>query len=150
MANVLDLFRLNNRRALVTGGAKGLGFVMATALAEAGADVAITSRTLADARNAAEGIASSTGRKVIGLSADMLGAADIDRLVEESQSSLGPVDILINNAGINIRGPASQLSEADWDTVIDTNLKAPFLLSRALGPAMAERGSGRIMLTRSL
>jgi NAD(P)-dependent dehydrogenase (short-subunit alcohol dehydrogenase family) len=145
MPNVMELFRLSGRRALVTGGAKGLGLVMATALAEAGADVAITSRALADARGAADQIASATGRKVIGLAADVLHAPAIDRLAQDVQVALGSVDILINNAGINIRGLADQLSESDWDTVIDTNLKAPFLLSRALGPAMAERGWGRII-----
>src|SRR5688500_5344147 len=120
MANVLDLFRLNNRRALVTGGAKGLGLVMATALAEAGADVAITSRAIGDAQSAAERTASSTGRHVIGLSADVLDPGGIDRLAAEAQAQLGPIDILINNAGINIRGPAEKLSESDWDAVLDT------------------------------
>jgi NAD(P)-dependent dehydrogenase (short-subunit alcohol dehydrogenase family) len=61
------------------------------------------------------------------------------------ERTLGPVDILVNNAGVNIRGASADLAEADWDAVIDTNLKAPFLISRALGPSMAARGWGRII-----
>jgi len=145
MSTVLDHFKLTNRRALVTGGARGLGRVMADALAEAGADVAITSRTLASARDAAAEIALATGRKVVGLDADVSRASDITRLVDQADEALGGIDILVNNAGVNIRGASDALAEADWDTVIDTNLKGPFLCARAFGPRMAARGWGRIV-----
>jgi NAD(P)-dependent dehydrogenase (short-subunit alcohol dehydrogenase family) len=143
--NVLDLFRLTNKRALITGGSKGLGKVMAIALAQAGADIAICSRTPADCRAAADEIASVTGRRTCIVTADVTVDADVQRLVDHVERDLGPIDILINNAGINIRGAAGELSESDWDAVIDTNLKGPFLCARRVGPAMAKRGWGRII-----
>jgi NAD(P)-dependent dehydrogenase (short-subunit alcohol dehydrogenase family) len=142
---VLDRFRLNDRRALVTGGSKGLGKVMATALAEAGADVAIAARNEAEATAAAVEIASATSRVVRAFSADVSRAEDVDRLVEGAESALGPIDILVNNAGNNIRGAAHELAESDWDTVLDLNLKSPFMLARRLAPKMAERNWGRII-----
>ena len=142
---VFDLFRLDGRRALVTGGAKGLGQVIATALAEAGADVAIASRTLADCEKTADHIRSSTGRRAFAIAADVTQAAEVKKLAASIEKELGAIDILVNNAGINIRGAAEELSEADWDAVIATNLKAPFLCSQAFGPDMSKRGWGRII-----
>jgi NAD(P)-dependent dehydrogenase (short-subunit alcohol dehydrogenase family) len=143
--SVLDLFRLDGRVALVTGGARGLGRTMAVALAQAGADVAITGRTAATAEEAARAIADETGRRCRAFAADVTQAADIDRLVSEVGAEFERIDVLINNAGTNIRGSIDQLSEADWDTVIDTNLKGPFLCSRAIGPMMVKRGWGRVI-----
>jgi NAD(P)-dependent dehydrogenase (short-subunit alcohol dehydrogenase family) len=142
---VLDTFRLDGRRALVTGGGKGLGLVIARALAEAGADVAVASRSLPDCRSAADQIAASTGRRTAAFAADLSSSSAIAPLLADVERTLGPVDILVNNAGVNIRGASADLAEADWDAVIDTNLKAPFLISRALGPSMAARGWGRII-----
>jgi NAD(P)-dependent dehydrogenase (short-subunit alcohol dehydrogenase family) len=142
---ILQNFRLDGKIALVTGGARGLGQAMATALAEAGADVALAGRSLETAAAAANGIASATGRRAKAFAADVTLQADIDRLVGEVESALGPIDILINNAGVNIRGPITQLTEADWDTVVDTNLKGPFLCARAVGPRMVSRGWGRVI-----
>jgi NAD(P)-dependent dehydrogenase (short-subunit alcohol dehydrogenase family) len=143
--SVLDQFILTNRRALVTGGARGLGRVMAEALAQAGADVVITSRSADSAVAAASDVAASTGRKVVGLAADVAIASDITRLADDAERALGPIDILVNNAGINIRGASETLTEADWDTVLDINVKGPFLCARLLGPRMAARGWGRII-----
>ncbi|QQS45833.1 MAG: 3-oxoacyl-ACP reductase FabG [Acidobacteriota bacterium] len=143
--SIFDFFRLNGRRALVTGGSKGLGLVMAEALAEAGADVAINSRNLADCHDAAERIATATGRRVIGVRGDVAKSSDVAAMKSEIERSLGTIDILINNAGINIRGPIDELTEADWDAVMDVNLKGPFLCSKAFGPEMCERGWGRII-----
>jgi NAD(P)-dependent dehydrogenase (short-subunit alcohol dehydrogenase family) len=145
VVSVLDRFRLDNRIALVTGGARGLGRVMAQALAEAGADVVVTSRDANSGRAAAREIAESTGRRITGLTADVASQADVERLSRDAAAALGPIDILVNNAGINIRGAVAELSEADWDAVMDTNLKGPFLCSRAFGPAMAGRGWGRVI-----
>ena len=142
---VLDLFHLEGRRALITGGGRGLGRVIAQALAEAGADVALASRTLATCEEAAGEIAKATGRRARAFAADVAKSADVQRLVAEVEDALGPIDILVNNAGINIRGAAEELAEADWDTVIDTNLKAPFLCSRVVGPKMRDRGWGRVI-----
>ena len=142
---VLDQFRLDGRRALVTGGGRGLGRVIAQALAEAGADVAVASRTLDVCQEAAREIAAATGRRALAFAADVTVAATVERLVRRGGGGLGPIDILVNNAGVNIRGAAEELSEADWDAVIDTNLKAPFLCARAVGAAMCARGWGRVI-----
>lgn len=143
--SVLNQFRLDGRRALVTGGARGLGRVMAQALAEAGADVAITSRSADGVAAEADAIAAATGRLVRGHVSDVQHGDAVARLADEVEATLGPIDILVNNAGINVRGPVDQLSEADWDAVIDTNLKGPFLCARAFGPRMAARGWGRVI-----
>jgi NAD(P)-dependent dehydrogenase (short-subunit alcohol dehydrogenase family) len=142
---VARLFRLDGRRALVTGGAKGLGNTIALALAEQGADVVIASRTVADCQKAAEEIAAATGQKTAAFGVDVSQAAEIDKLAREVEKAFGPIDILVNNAGINIRGASEELSEADWDAVIDTNLKAPFLCARAFAPGMCRRGWGRVI-----
>jgi len=142
---VLDSFRLDGKVALVTGGARGLGLTMATALAEAGADVALSGRSIGPGEKAAEGITAATGRRARAFAADVTSADDVARLTSEVESALGPIDILINNAGVNIRGTVGELSEADWDSVIDTNLKGPFLCARAIGPGMVKRGWGRVV-----
>lgn len=118
---------------------------MATALAEAGADVALSGRSIEPCREAASIIERSTGRRVQAFAANVTIAADVERLVSEVEGAIGRIDILVNNAGINIRGPSDQLSEADWDAVVDTNLKGPFLCARAIGPGMARRGWGRVI-----
>jgi NAD(P)-dependent dehydrogenase (short-subunit alcohol dehydrogenase family) len=144
--SVLDRFRLDGRRALVTGGARGLGRVMAEALAEAGADVSIASRTRDACQAAADEIARATGRRTAAFAVDLAGSGpDVARFAAEVEGSFGPVDILVNNAGVNVRGASDELAEADWDAVIATNLKGPFLLARALGPRMCERGWGRVI-----
>jgi NAD(P)-dependent dehydrogenase (short-subunit alcohol dehydrogenase family) len=142
---VLDSFRLDGKVALITGGSKGLGLTMATALAEAGADVALSGRTIATCDESATRIASATGRRAKGFAADVTSSADIERLVKSIEDSLGPIDILINNAGVNIRGTVDQLPESDWDAVIDTNLKGPFLVAKVVGPGMVKRGWGRVV-----
>jgi len=148
--NILDSFRLDGRRALVTGGGRGLGRMIATTLAQAGADVAITSRTAGSADAAAAEIASATGRRVQAFALDVTVPDDIPRTVADVEAALGPIDILINNAGLNIRGPIQKLSEADWDAVVDTNLKGPFLVTRAVGPGMVARGWGRVVNLASI
>ncbi len=142
---VLDQFRLVGRRALVTGGGRGLGRVIAQALAEAGADVAVAGRTPDVCQQAAREIAAATGRRALAFAADVSVAAEVERLVRDVESGLGPIDVLVNNAGVNIRGVVEELGESDWDVVVDTNLKAPFLCTRAVGPGMRERGWGRVI-----
>jgi len=142
---VLDQFKLDGRKALITGAARGLGKVMALALAQAGADVVIVSRTLSECQATAGEIAKETGRKAHAIAADVARAGEVAGLFAAAQAAVGPIDILINNAGINIRGPAPKLTEAEWDAVVDINLKAPFLCAREVMPGMIERGWGRII-----
>jgi len=148
--SVLDRFTLNGKTALVTGGARGLGKTMATALAEAGADIALAGRSRESCETAAKEIAAATGRTVHAFAADVTIAADVERLHGEVTSACGAVDILINNAGTNIRGTLDQLSEADWDTVVDTNLKGPFLCTKAFAPGMIKKGWGRVVNLASI
>ena len=143
--NVLDSFRLGNKTALVTGGSKGLGRVIATALAQAGANVAIVSRTELEGQKTASEIADATGRKIVSHVADVTDGKQVARMIEYAQSELGPIDILVNNAGANTRGLAQELSEEDFDAIVAINLKSPFLCSRILGPQMCERGWGRVI-----
>ena len=122
-----------------------MGRTMAAALAEAGADIALAGRSKETCQDAAGGIASGTGRKVGAFAADVTKIDEVERLANDVEREFGKIDILVNNAGINIRGPIQQLTEADWDAVIDTNLKGPFLCARAIGPRMVSRGWGRVI-----
>jgi NAD(P)-dependent dehydrogenase (short-subunit alcohol dehydrogenase family) len=141
MQNVFDLFRLDGKSALVTGGSKGLGRVMATTLAQAGAKVIITSRTESEVRQTAKEIAAETKQDVQGFVAEVTNAASLAALAGQ----IGSIDILLNNAGINKRGNIAELTEEDFDAVVATNLKGPFLVCKQFGPGMAERGWGRII-----
>jgi NAD(P)-dependent dehydrogenase (short-subunit alcohol dehydrogenase family) len=148
--SVLDRFRLTGKTALVTGGARGLGKTMATALAEAGADVALAGRSRESCEAAAKEIAAATGRTVRAFAADVTVGTEVERLAADVTSACGDVDILINNAGTNIRGTLDQLSEADWDNVVDTNLKGPFLVTKAFAPGMIKKGWGRVINLASI
>ncbi len=143
--NILDLFRLDGRRALITGGAKGLGRMMAQAFAEAGAEVVIASRTLAECQDTANVIQAQTGHKTFAAALDVTDETDIRTLKATLDEQFGPIDILVNNAGINIRGNIADMAAADFDAVINTNLKGSFLCAKVFGPSMAERGWGRVL-----
>ncbi len=148
--NVLDTFRLDGKTALITGGTKGLGLAMARALAQAGANIALCSRNADEARQAAREIADATGRKTAGFEADITRSDSIARLAADIQSSLGAVDVLINNAGCNVRKPLAELTEEDWDFVVDTSAKGSFLCSKAFMPGMIERKWGRVIMLGSI
>ena len=143
--NILDIFRLDGRRALVTGGAKGLGRIMALGFAEAGAEVAIASRTLNECQETATAIQSATGRRTFATALDVTNETDVQRVKTTLEDEFGPIDILVNNAGINIRGNISDLSLADYEAVMNTNVTGTFLCSRAFGPAMSQREWGRVI-----
>jgi 3-oxoacyl-[acyl-carrier protein] reductase len=140
---------LDGKVALVTGASRGIGLAIARRLAEMGARLGLCAR---DPKRL-EGVARELGRKgtaVVPLPADVARSADIASLVQEIEQRLGSVEILINNAGIACFGPVQQASEASWDSVLDTNLKAVFLLSKAVAPGMIERRSGHIINIASL
>lgn len=150
MTQHLNRFRLDGKTALITGGARGLGRVIADALADAGATVALTARSLDSARAAASEIAQAYGAKTLGLAADVTVADDVARIVAETEAAFGQVDILVNNAGINIRGPIETLSVDDWDAVVNANLKGAWLGCRAVVPGMKARRWGRIINLSSM
>jgi NAD(P)-dependent dehydrogenase (short-subunit alcohol dehydrogenase family) len=149
-ASTLDLFSLKGKRALITGGHMGLGITMARALADAGADVALASRTHDACVKAAEELTRATGRTSAGFKADVTSASDIAKLAADVEQTFGPVDILINNAGINRRGAIEDLTEEDFDAVMDTNVKGVLLACRAFMPQMRERGWGRVINLASI
>jgi NAD(P)-dependent dehydrogenase (short-subunit alcohol dehydrogenase family) len=138
-------FRLDDRAALVTGGSQGLGRVVAETYAAAGARVVVVSRRLDACQAAAREIAAATGAEVFAFAADVTQADAVAAMHRAVQEQVGPIDILANSAGLNVRAPIADMAESDWDAVLGVNLKAPFLLARAFGPAMAERGWGRIV-----
>ena len=141
----LDAFNLTGKVALVTGGSKGLGKSMALALAKAGADIVISSRTEKDLRGALDEIVTATGRKGKYIVADMSKRDDVKRLAKASLDAMGRVDILVNNAGTNTPQAIDQIKDEDWDRVREINLDSVMMLTRALVPQMKARGWGRVI-----
>jgi 2-deoxy-D-gluconate 3-dehydrogenase len=140
---ILDLFKLGDRVALVTGGRRGLGQAMAGALAEAGADIACVSKT-GDA-NETRALVEKTGRRFLDLRADLAEPSQRRGLVERVCEALGGVDILVNNAGNSTRHRPEEYPESDWRELIEIHLNAAFDLSQQAAPRMFERGRGKII-----
>jgi NAD(P)-dependent dehydrogenase (short-subunit alcohol dehydrogenase family) len=138
-------FRLEGRVAIITGGSKGLGAAMAEGLASAGAAVAIVSRHADESTATAEQIAKDYGVRAIGIAADVTDNDSVKRMVDRTIGQLGRIDILINNAGINIRGPIDELTYDEFRQVQDVNVSGPWLCSRAVTPMLKEQKSGRII-----
>ncbi|MCR2822961.1 SDR family NAD(P)-dependent oxidoreductase [Lederbergia panacisoli] len=146
----INLFSLKGRTALVTGGCQGLGLEFARALASAGANVAITSRDVEKAESAALVLSSQYETNITGHAVDVLDAGQINGLVDDVISEHGSIDILINNAGVNVRKPLLEYDEESWDLVQGTNLKAPFLVAKAVAPHMIKQRYGRIINLASM
>jgi 2-deoxy-D-gluconate 3-dehydrogenase len=143
---VLELFRLEGKTALVTGSTRGLGASMARALAEAGADIVGVSRSGGDGGLRAH--LERLGRKYESLSCDLSDRAQVQKLAAALAGRR--IDIFVSNAGTIRRAPASEHPDEFWDEVIRTNLDAPFVLSRTVGRAMTERGTGKIIFVASV
>lgn len=141
----LDLFKLDGRVALVTGGSKGLGASMAKGLAGAGADLIITSRHLDESQATADRLRDEYSRRTMALEMDVTDRRQVDAAVARAEKAFGRIDILVNNAGVNIRKPLIGLPDEDWHTVIDTNLHGVMYCARAVGKGMAERRYGRVI-----
>ncbi|GHO83828.1 SDR family NAD(P)-dependent oxidoreductase [Dictyobacter formicarum] len=146
----LEKFNLQGRVALVTGGNRGLGFVMAQALAEAGADVIVTSRERARAEESAAQLARGSNSRALGLAVDVTQPQQVEDMAQTIIKDFGRIDILVNNAGINIRKPLEAFDEESWDLVQSTNLKAPFLCAKAVAPFMKKQQYGRIVNVASM
>jgi len=147
---VLDLFRLDGKTALVTGGNRGLGRAMVTALAEAGAAVAFTCREEARAREAAEELSRQTGGRCVGYPLDVRDGAAVEATVGRVLEELGGLHILVNNAGVNIREPVWEVKDESWETVIETNLGGAMRCSRAVVEHLKKQRWGRIINVASL
>jgi gluconate 5-dehydrogenase len=139
-----DLFDLTGKVALVTGASRGLGQQFARALAGAGADLAITSRTRASLEPFAEEIR-SLGRRVAMVELDIRKQASIEAGVADALKQLGQIDILLNNAGCNIRKRAVEVTWDDWNTILETNLRGTFFVAQAVAKHMIPRRTGRII-----
>ena len=137
-------FDLTGRTALVTGGSRGLGLTFATALARAGADVAITSRTI-DSLEGPRSTIEALGRRAVPVALDVRDRSSIEAAIDTAHAALGRIDILVNNAGCNIRKRAIDVTWDDWNTILDTNLRGPFFVAQAVARHMIARGYGRII-----
>jgi NAD(P)-dependent dehydrogenase (short-subunit alcohol dehydrogenase family) len=143
------LFDLGGKVAIVTGAGRGIGRTLALGLARHGADIVAVSRTLPQVENVASEIV-ALGRKGIALKVDTSNKADVDRMVARTLEGWGRVDVLVNNAGIDIIKPAVDYTEAEWDQVIDVNLKGYFLCAQAAGREMIRQGRGSILMNSSI
>jgi 3-oxoacyl-[acyl-carrier protein] reductase len=141
---------LSGRVALVTGASRGLGKAMALALAEAGADVAVNYRAQAEAAEAVCQTIRAAGRKCIAIQADVSLSADVDRLVSTTEAQLGPVGILVNNAGIAKILPPDQVTEEIWNEFLRVNLTSVFLVTQRVLPAMRAARWGRLIHLSSI
>lgn len=147
---VLDLFRLDGKTALVTGCKRGIGLAMATALAEAGANIIGVSSTMPGSGSAVERAVKAVGREFKSYACDFSDREALYAFIVEVKASCPAVDILVNNAGTMHRQPAAEHPDSEWDRVMEVNLSAPFILAREFGKDMVARGSGKIIFTASL
>ncbi len=148
--SVLDSFRLDGKIALVTGARRGIGFAMASALAEAGADIIVVSASLESSGSDIERAVLAQGRRFTGYRCDFSKRDELRDFIGQLTSEHPVIDILVNNAGAVLREPAATHSDDYWDRIIEINLSAQFVLSREIGARMLERGSGKIIFTASL
>lgn len=147
---ILEKMRLDGKSAFVTGGARGIGKSVATALAEAGADVAIVDIDLDEAQKTAAQIAGETGRKTIALKTDVTDPKEVDAMIDSLLAAFGKIDIAFCNAGICINEPAESMTYEQWMKVINVNLNGVFLTARAAGKVMIQQGGGSIINTASM
>ncbi len=148
--SVLDLFKLDGKVALVTGCRRGIGFAMAEALAEAGADIAGVSRSLEHQGSEIERRVTALGRKFYPYTCNFADPGSVRAFLDRVTAEVSVIDILVNNAGTILRKPAAEHPDEYWDEVIETNLNAQWRITRQIGAGMIGRGSGKIIFTASL
>jgi NAD(P)-dependent dehydrogenase (short-subunit alcohol dehydrogenase family) len=137
-------FDLTGKVAIVTGASRGLGQYLARALAGAGADLIVTSRSIGAVEPFAVEL-SALGRRVLPLELDVTSFESIQAMASAAQAAFGKIDVLVNNAGCNIRKPALDVTWDDWNTILNTNLRGPFFVAQAVARQMISQGSGRII-----
>jgi gluconate 5-dehydrogenase len=140
----LSVFSLEGRTAIITGASGGLGKEAALTLADVGCDVVIAARNRQALEHVAAGV-QQKGRQCLALQTDITQAAEVQRLVDRAVERFGKIDILVNNAAIAVEKPFTDLTEAEWHRVIDTNLHGTFLCSQAAGKQMIQQRGGRII-----
>lgn len=148
--SILDLFRLHSQTALVTGGNRGLGLAMAQALAEAGANIVIAARDEAASQQAADLLQSRYGVECLHTVCDVTDETSVNEAVSRAVDRFGTIDVLVNSAGINIRGPIETLSLDDFTKVQQVNVTGSWLACRAVVPVMKAHGYGRIVNMASM
>jgi 2-deoxy-D-gluconate 3-dehydrogenase len=148
--NIISLFNLEGKTALITGGNKGIGRAMTLALAEAGADVICVSSSIALQGSKIEQAIKDLGRGFKAYQCDFANRNRLKDFIKEVKNDFGGIDILINNAGIIQRKPALEHSDEYWDSVLAINLDAPFILAREFAKEMIVKGKGKIIFTASL
>ena len=147
---VIESMRLDGKKTFVTGAARGIGKCTATALAEAGADVAIVDIDIETAEKTAQEIAQKTGRKTIAIKTDCTKPEEVDAMIDKVVSELGGLNACHCNAGICINEPAEEMTYEHWRKVIDINLTGVFLTAQAAGKYMLKHGGGSIINTASM
>ena len=147
---IIEKMRLDGKCGFVTGGARGIGKATATALAEAGGNVAIVDIDLAEAEKTAAQLAEATGRDVFAVKADVTVPEEVDAMIETILARFGRIDFAHCNAGIAVNEPAEGMSYASWQKVINVNLTGVFLTAQAAGKVMLKQGSGSIINTASM
>jgi gluconate 5-dehydrogenase len=144
MAIESSVFDLSGKVAIVTGASRGLGQTFARALARAGADLVITSRTL-DSLQSFQKELEAMGRRAVPLQLDVRSEASIRQMVADAVKAFGRIDVLVNNAGCNVRKKAIDVTWDDWNLVVDTNLRGAFFVAQSVAREMVPRGRGRII-----
>lgn len=140
----MSRFSLTGKNAIVTGGSRGIGRAIAIALAEAGADVVLTCRDKHDEAESVVGEIAKLGRRAMAIRMDVTDRACVDAAAKSARA-FGPISILVNNAGVNKPTDFDQVGDADWDTILDTNLKGPFICTQVFLPLLKEAGNGSII-----
>lgn len=140
----MNLFSLDGKIAIVTGGNQGIGFAITKGYAEAGATVIIVNRREAEGRKAAENLANK-GLSVKAITTDVSDRSSVDSMVAKVMGEFGKIDILVNNAGVIARTPPEDFTEKEWDVIFDTNLKGMFYCCQAVGREMIKKKTGKII-----
>jgi len=148
--SITTLFSLAGKVALVTGCKRGIGKAMALALAEAGADIIGVSASLERSGSQVEREVQALGRQFRAYQCDVSNRQALMAFIDQVRQDVPVIDILVNNAGTILRKPAAEHPDEYWDTVLETNLSAPFILTREIGRDMLTRGSGKVIFTASL